>query len=222
MKVFSPIAIVGQSCLLPGALSVEEFHAKILGGQDLVSSVPVDGWRISRSALEAEGSPATDRGGYVRDFERIFKPDQFGLPTEEVLALEPLHHWILHGVAEALASAGVAPRVGPQGRRGGLILGNLSYPSEGLSRFAEAIWLGRPAGDPRARFMSGFPVQHSARVLGLEGDSFALDAACSSSLYAIKLACDRLQSGAMDLMVAGGVNRADNLFLHKGFKARAR
>ena len=37
------------------------------------------------------------------------------------------------------------------------------------------------------------------------------------SLYAIQLACDELQSGRADLMLAGAVSRGDDLFLHVGF-----
>src|SRR5262249_10957393 len=44
-------------------------------------------------------------------------------------------------------------------------------------------------------------------------------AACASSLYAIKLACDRLHDGSADVALAGGVNHADDLFLHLGFTA---
>ena len=47
----------------------------------------------------------------------------------------------------------------------------------------------------------------------------ALDAACASSLYAIKLACDRLHDGNADLMLAGAVNAADDLCIHLGFSA---
>src|SRR5581483_7968394 len=56
-----------------------------------------------------------------------------------------------------------------------------------------------------------------AKALQLDRGAFALDAACASSLYAIKLACDQLHDGRADLMLAGGVNRADDLFLHIGF-----
>jgi len=58
-----------------------------------------------------------------------------------------------------------------------------------------------------------------AGSMGLTGPAFALDAACASSLYAIKLACDALQDGDADVMLAGGVNGADDLFLHLGFTA---
>ena len=67
--------------------------------------------------------------------------------------------------------------------------------------------------------MSGLPAHLAAQALGLGGIAFALDAACASSIYAIKLACDSLHDGHADLMLAGAVNRADDLFIHQGFTA---
>ncbi|MDF1663196.1 MAG: beta-ketoacyl synthase N-terminal-like domain-containing protein, partial [Planctomycetota bacterium] len=59
----------------------------------------------------------------------------------------------------------------------------------------------------------------AASALGLTGTAYSLDAACASSLYAIKLACDQLQDRRSDLMIAGAVNRADDLFIKIGFCA---
>src|ERR1051325_8596682 len=104
--------------------------------------------------------------------------------------------------------------------RGIVALGNLSYPVPALSDFALDVWERGGSGvDPRNRFMSGLPAQLAAAALGFGCGGFALDAACASSLYAIKLACDRLHDGAADLALAGGVNHADDLFLHLGFTA---
>ncbi|MHC4925510.1 MAG: beta-ketoacyl synthase N-terminal-like domain-containing protein, partial [Planctomycetota bacterium] len=58
-----------------------------------------------------------------------------------------------------------------------------------------------------------------ANAFGLDGSSFALDAACSSSLYAMEIACRMLQRREADLMLAGGIARADPLFIHLGFTA---
>src|SRR5258708_25622585 len=55
------------------------------------------------------------------------------------------------------------------------------------------------------------------RALGLGGGSFALDAACASSLYALKLAADELRAGRADAMLAGGVSRPDCLYTQMGF-----
>ncbi len=73
--------------------------------------------------------------------------------------------------------------------------------------------------DPRNRFSSGLPAHLASQALNLGGEAFSLDSACASSLYAIKLACDRLQDRRYDVMVAGAVNRTDDLFIHIGFCA---
>ena len=56
-----------------------------------------------------------------------------------------------------------------------------------------------------------------AKTIGAKGESFTLDAACASSLYAVKLACDRLVEGKADLMLAGGVSRPDCMYTSIGF-----
>src|SRR5690606_22220290 len=53
--------------------------------------------------------------------------------------------------------------------------------------------------------------------LGLGGGTVTLDAACASSLYAVKLAVDELLSGRVDAMLAGGVSRPDCLYTQMGF-----
>ena len=246
---FQPVAIVGQACLLPGVCTPGQLWDAVLGKQDLLGDVPRSYWRLSdanpaaRPAAQGDSPEgiATRRGGHVEGFEELFDPEGFAVPAAEIIPLDPLCHWILHAARECLRSSATRldpvadslNRAGPpeaacrpaqgsvpvQRKRGGLILGNLSYPSAGLAGFAERVWLGLPPSDPRNRFCSGFPVQFAARALGLEGPAFAIDAACSSSLYAIKLACDRLHDGSADFMLAGGANRADNLFLHIGFHA---
>jgi len=241
MSGFEPIAVVGQACVLPGALSPERLWQAVSAGRDLLSTVPPGYWRVdpalvlTHNAQQVDDHTWTDRGGYVRGFEELFDPDGFALPVDQIQQLDPLVHWLLHCGREALSGI-AASRMAGLRRRAGVIVGNLSYPSSSLSRLAESIWfdhvLERSFLDGRARelaqiqrptainrFMSGLPVQLLARALELEGGGFALDAACASSLYAVKLACDRLHDRRADLMLAGGVNRADDLFIHIGFCA---
>ncbi|MCB9117196.1 MAG: beta-ketoacyl synthase [Caldilineaceae bacterium] len=233
---FEPIAIVGQSCVLPGALDPADLWDLVMQGRSMVAPAPDDAWRIDKArVLSAPGAYTQDRawsdhGGYVRDFAERFDPTGFLLPADEILALDPLFQWTLYGVREALRSAGLPAPFATANARAGLVLGNLSYPTAGLVQFAEATWFAaqeagvpRPPGmtapDSRNRFSSGLPAHLAAQALNLGGDAFALDAACASSLYAIKLACDRLHDGRADVMVAGAVNRTDDLFIHIGFCA---
>ena len=232
---FEPIAVVGRACVLPGADSPEALWQQVVAGNDLVSTVPADRWGISADNVLCEGPEDStdrtwsDRGGYVRGFDERFDPSGFGLPAEEILALDPVFQWTFHTAREALRDAG---REGA-GERVGAVFGNLSFPSASMAAFTQATTIegldgygvqalaaaGIATPDPRNRFTSGLPALLLEQALGLAGGAMALDAACASSLYAIKLACDRLQSGEVDLMLAGAVNSADDLCIHLGFAA---
>lgn len=242
---FEPIAIVGRACLLPGANGPEGLWDAVVGGRDLISRAPAGYWRVDpKLVLSAPGHGVddrtwSDRGGYVRDFDAHFDATGFALDPERIAALDPLFQWTLHVCREALRDARQEPLLGggapALAARTALILGNLSYPTQSLSRYAEAVWLAeqhdpfyreraatlagivRPSADNR--FMSGLPALLTAKALGLGGGAFCLDAACASSLYAIALACRRLQRRDVDLALAGGINRADDLFIHVGFSA---
>ena len=65
--------------------------------------------------------------------------------------------------------------------------------------------------------VTGFPASILARALGLGGGSFTLDAACASSLYAVKIASDALHTRRADFMLAGGVSRPECLYTQVGF-----
>ena len=233
MPSFEPIAIVGRSCVLPGALTPEALFEAARDGVVLVRAAPEGAWRLDSDRLIREGSPGTgteyvvsNRGGYVTGFDEVFDATRFATRIEAPERLDVLTQWLLHCAGVALAEAGV---IEPP-PRSGLIIGNLSYPTVEHTRFVEDYWLGAGRGAPlrgragvssdaRNRFSSGYPAHIVADAFGLTGDAFALDAACASSLYALEIACRRLQDGEADLMLAGGVARADPLFIHLGFTA---
>ncbi|MEM7024020.1 MAG: beta-ketoacyl synthase N-terminal-like domain-containing protein, partial [Pseudomonadota bacterium] len=230
--MFEPIAVVGRSCVLPGALSPDALWHAVVAGHDLITAAPPGHWGLDASrVLAPDGSePAehtcTDRGGYVSGFEQVFDPEGYLVASDHIRTLDPLFQWLLHCARESLKEAGI-DRL--HDRRTDVLVGNLSYPTPSFARFAEAVWLqgqdhryGQSPPDnvaPENRFTSGYPAHLVARALGARGVAFALDAACASSLYAIKLGCDRLQDRDAELVLAGAVNHADDLFLHMGFTA---
>jgi 3-oxoacyl-(acyl-carrier-protein) synthase/3-hydroxymyristoyl/3-hydroxydecanoyl-(acyl carrier protein) dehydratase/1-acyl-sn-glycerol-3-phosphate acyltransferase len=240
--LFEPIAIVGRSCILPDALDPEALARNVLAQRLSLAPAPAERWGVPRDwVLTDPAHAAADRAwsdvsGTVRGFETVFDPRGFGLDEEIVRALDPLFQWVLHGTRAALHDASLDGR----SARAGLVLGNLSLPSTGMARYVEQAWvaqqpaavrtqylapphltadLSKGAPAARNRFMSGLPAHLAAQALGLGAGAYALDAACASSLYAIKLACDRLHDRSADVMVAGAVNRADDLFLRIGFCA---
>ena len=229
--MFEPIAIVGQACVLPGALTPEQLWQSILDQQDLLNSVPKEYWRVDpRSLLNSvyKKEPCwSDKGGYINDFASVFDATGLAIPESRIAGLDPLFQWLLHSARVASNQLKVFPR-----KRSGFIVGNLCYPSPSFARFAETVWLGEEnqkliktsmldgmSVTAENRFMSGLPAHLVAQALALGGESFSLDAACASSLYAIKLACDRLHDHDADAMLVGAANRADDLFLHMGFTA---
>ena len=214
MSGFEPVAIVGRSCVLPGAATPEALFEATMAGRCLLSATPRDHWRgVDPATLLASDKPglrvSSATGGYIKDALDL---GDIASRITGLARLDPLVGWLAHCVRQAQGAPLAAPRTG-------LIVGNLSYPSTLGTAFVESMWNGRDDVDPRNRFSSGLPVHLVAEAMGITGPAFALDAACASSLYAIKLACDALQDGEADMMLAGGVNGSDDLFLHLGFTA---
>ncbi|OBI86322.1 beta-ketoacyl synthase N-terminal-like domain-containing protein [Mycobacterium sp. 1245805.9] len=223
--MFSPVAIVGQGCVLPGGLNPDELWWTVREGRDALGTPRPGHWGVSAASIVRDDTDApfldhawSERGGYVRGFDEIFDAGRFLLDATEFRGLDPLYLWAVEAARQALDSAGWRPGEVPG--RAGVVLGNLSYPTKSMIELAEKVWRGgEHAIDWRNRFMSGLPAHLMASALGLTAGATALDAACASSLYAIKLACDRLHDGTADVMVAGGVNGASDLLLHVGFTA---
>ena len=223
---FEPIAVVGQGCALPGALDPAALWDSFLHGRVSLTQARPEDWRLPQdwAALGADSIPMV--GGLVGGFDEVFDASGLALPADQLREWDPALRWLVHAGRAALRSAGLEGGL----PRAGLVLGNLNYPSRRLSAFAERIWQSGlptqarliPEGappDPGHRFCSGLPAALAARALGLGGDVLVLDAACASSLYAIKLACDRLHDRTSDLMLAGGLSGADSLLIHWGFAA---
>ncbi|MFB6978536.1 beta-ketoacyl synthase N-terminal-like domain-containing protein [Streptomyces scopuliridis] len=222
------IAVVGRGCVLPGALDPDTFWHGVRAGRVSLTGQPPADVRFPVADLGA--------GGYVKGFDEAFRealtatalrdlvdPDAVSgeLDGAGLHDLDPLVRWTAYAAGAAVLESGQARSL----PRAGLVIGNLSYPSRGLVSYAHRVWL---PGDHRDgtsrpvaadRFMSGLPAHVVARVLGLGLGGYAVDAACASALYAVKLACDRLVDGRADLMIAGGVNGADPAFVHDAFGA---
>ncbi|MCI5146391.1 MAG: polyketide synthase, partial [Candidatus Electrothrix sp. AR3] len=186
-------------------------------------------WRIDPSKI-IKGRPGkilkdtawTGVGGYLKNIEP-FSQASFGTLDP---SLDTIFHLLAHTVQQALKEGGWIAAVDTL--RTGLIMGNLGYPVNGFTDFAVATlldtdWFQAEKAalklHPANRFSSALPLHYTAELFGLNGPCFALDAACASALYAIKLACDQLHSQQADMMLAGGINASDFLCLQTGFAA---
>ncbi|ACL02758.1 Beta-hydroxyacyl-(acyl-carrier-protein) dehydratase FabA/FabZ [Desulfatibacillum aliphaticivorans] len=234
------IAITGMSCLFPGASTPGEYwdnlialkDCRTLASEERMGADPMDYFSPEKAKSDRFYCA---RGGYITDFS----PDLHALdiPGVDLKTLDSLHQWSLYVAMEALKDAGCFPGIVPG--RTGLILGNLSFPTQASNalfipmmeqavesalkkagaggNFSFPPWPGKkdPAWENGA--ISGWPAYLTAKALGLNGPRLALDAACSSSLYSVRLACDYLNSGRADMMLAGAVSAADPFFVNMGF-----
>jgi len=232
MKQHSPsVAIVGIGGIFPDAPDLTKFWDNICNAKSAAREVPDGRWQIpAEAAFDAEaGKPDhvySKRGCFIDAIPPLSALSGLSIDPKSAAELDPLFHLLLHAGKRAFDSAVTTPL---ERSRIGVIIGNLALPSEKsaelsrsfLGRSFEEKLLGRAhdcaATDPLNRYVAGLPAGLLAAALGLGGGSCTLDAACASSLYAIKLAADELLSGRADAMLTGGVSRPDPLYTQMGF-----
>jgi PfaB family protein len=237
----SKFAIVGLSCLLPGAHSPAEFWHNLREGVDSRREGGPETFGPSPDPQDADPEHRITcvRGGFVTGFS--FDPDGYLVDADRLAPLDRVFHWTLHTAREALRDAGCERRPEVLARTA-LVLGNYSFPTPASARISlplvhEAVLGGlREAAPPELEggpapaalleldessawnaHVSASPALVAAAALGLGGPRYALDAACSSTLYALKLACDHLAAGQADLVLAGGVCAPDPTLIHLSF-----
>lgn len=216
------IAIVSAGIRFPGAAHLEEFWSIVAAGRDLSREVSAERWPQPAAAFQGDVS---DRLVHDRLYEAENSRESaegLGLSQAELDALDPLFHLALGAGREALARA---RRAGIETQRIGLILGNIALPTAAAVE-RTSLWLGASEGslprwaqDPRNNFPAAEPALVLARALGIGGQVYTLDAACASSLYALKFACDALERREQDLVLAGGLSRPFSLYTQIGFTA---
>lgn len=232
MAGHAPIAVVGASGLFPGAHDLGGFWNLMVSGTSAATAAPRERWSVSPERFVL-GRPCPDRA-YSRVSclleEPPFDPRALGPGLPDGEALDPTQRIVLRA-GQDLFAASVPPQ--PERERTAVILAAIVLPTDSATqwswallapRIEEAIGRSLPRGrespappDPCAARVASFPAALLARAFGLGGGSFTLDAACASSLYAVKLACDALRAGRADAVVTGGVSRPDALFTQIGF-----
>lgn len=185
-----------------------------------------------------------DKGGYIQHFE--FDAKGYQLPESAFDGLDESFLWALDCSRKALQDAGIAASDTVLARTG-IVMGTLSFPTARSNELFLPLYhqtvekalqnklkqsafqladFGNSVNDLNANSqtlnIANGAVAHTASklvsdALGLGGTQLSLDAACASSVYALKLACDYLTTGKADVMLAGAVSGADPFFINMGF-----
>ncbi len=216
--------------MFPGAFDVASFWRNILDRVDMSRKVPPGRWIAPPEAMY-DPVPMPDKTYSLKAcFVEDFVADFHGLHIDESFArrLDPLYHLVLHAGRDAFFDCGTANL---DKNRTGVVLAAIALPTDSSSKLTRKI-LGRTFEnrlfnetehasvsyeESLAARVTSFPASLLAHSLGLGGGAYTLDAACASSLYSVKLACDELQAFRADAMLAGGVSRPEQLYTQVGF-----
>lgn len=226
-----PIAIVGAGGIFPGAPTLDRFWEQLIQKHCAAKDVPAGRWPVEAAEMYDARRGVVDKlyslkACFVEGF--TFDPAGLALDRDWAQSLDPVFHLALHAARAALNDAKLTPT---ERERTGVIIGQLALPTDAASAFGRALLLpgferaalGRTSGaaaisvNPANRFVTGLPGGVLAKAFALGAGCWTLDAACASSLYALKFAMEELRARRSDAMLAGGIARPESLYTQMGF-----
>ncbi|WP_280494084.1 type I polyketide synthase [Nocardia asiatica] len=241
----NPIAIVGMSGLLPNARNHREYWQNIVDGVDCTTEVPGSRWSLDDYFDADPAAPDktySRRGAFLPDIE--FDPLEFGLPPNQLEVTSTMQTLSLGVARDLLRDAGAADSDWYDASRTGVVLGTtgpvpLMHPLAArlstpvLKEAARSVGLSDADADAIAdRFVAAFAPWEAnsfpgllanitagrvANRLGLGGINCTVDAACAASLAALRTAIAELQDGRADMMITGGVDTENTIFIYMCF-----
>jgi malonyl CoA-acyl carrier protein transacylase len=237
-----PIAVVGVSALFPGSIDKGGFWRDILAGRDLVTDVPSSHWLIDDyydPDPRARDKTYCRRGAFLPEID--FDPLEWGVPPSILPSTDTTQLLALIVAQQVLQDAcGGSFKDMPRDKVS-VILGVTSAQEllgSMVSRLQRPVWVKslREMGLPEDKVVdacdriashyvewqeSTFPgilgnvvAGRIANRLDLGGTNCVTDAACASSLSATAMAIAELQMGHSDLVITGGADTMNDIFMY--------
>jgi acyl carrier protein len=239
------LAVVGMACLFPASPDKKAFFRLLFRNLDAIGEVPPSHWPKDAYFAPSPGAPDMTyctRGGYLAPYP--FDPAAFGIPPNLLEVTDTSQLLGLVTARCALDDAGYPQGREFDRSRVSVILGatgtqelvvplasRLSHPiwkealeGEGLTEEQKTAILERMAEGHTAWQENAFPgllgnviAGRIANRLDLGGSNCVVDAACGSSLAAVHMATLELQTGKADMVITGGVDTLNDIFMHMCF-----
>ncbi|TLD20006.1 hypothetical protein E2P81_ATG09076 [Venturia nashicola] len=202
-----PIAIIGMGCRLPGATNSPSQLWEVLEQQKSAQTdFPANRLNVSAWYHPDSHRPGSvnAKGGYFLsddDSFRNFDPQFFGISPLEAKTMDPQQRKLCETVYESLESAG-ARLEDVAGTNTACFIGNFTYDA------AYMQWKDTEYVQPYQTTGVGATVLSNriSYVFDFKGPSFTIDTACSSTMYALHLACGALRNGECSGAIVGGTN----------------
>ncbi len=243
--VAQPIAIVGLSALFPGSVHKQAFWRNIVGGRDFIRDVPPDHFLVEDYFDPDPTKPGkiyVKRGAFLPAVP--FSPLEFGIPPKNLPSTDSVQLLALLGAKQLLAEtksfqAGTAPRertsVFLGVAAGTELIGEMSakiqrphwvealrregVPEDQVDRICQRIFDSYPDWTESTfpGLLANVTAGRIANRFDLGGANCVIDAACASSLAAITMGVDELRLGKTDLVITGGADALNDIFMFTCF-----
>jgi acyl transferase domain-containing protein/NAD(P)-dependent dehydrogenase (short-subunit alcohol dehydrogenase family) len=240
----TPLAIVGLSAIFPKADDLRAYWANLKNGVDAIAPLPATHWHgedFFNADPKAPDMTYARRGGFISPVD--FNPMEFGIAPKDIEATDTTQLLGMVAAKQALADAGYDKRPFNRQRTSVLlgVTGALELVIPLGARLGHPIWRralkeagvdAEVAEDVVQRIADGYvPWQENsfpgllgnvaagriASRLDLGGTNCVVDAACASSFAALHLAALELESGRSDLVISGGVDTFNDIFMFMCF-----
>jgi polyketide-type polyunsaturated fatty acid synthase PfaA len=236
----TPIAIIGIGSIFPQARTTQDYWDNILRKIDCITDVPASRWSIEDYYDPDSSAPDKTyckRGGFIPDID--FDPMEFGLPPNILEVTDVSQLLSLVVAKEAFEDAGCGENMEFDREHTGCILGYVGTSSKLftplMTRLQYPVWdkVLRSAGIPESDAEkivekmklayvgweeNSFPGAIGNVVAGricnrfdLGGTNCVVDAACASSLAALRMAVGELIEGRANMMLTGGVDTDNSI-----------
>jgi len=241
----APLAIIGIGCLFPQAEDQQSYWSNIADGIDSITDIPDTHWKVADYYDQDQKSPDRtygQRGGFISPVD--FNPMEFNIPPNVLEAIDTSQLLGLVAAGQALKDAGYGPEREYDRSKASVILGvtgTLELVIPLGARLGHPIWRKalKDAGvdenvseDVVQRISEAYvPWQENSfpGLLGnvvagriskqydLGGTNCVVDAACASSFSALHLASMELATGKSDIVVTGGIDTFNDIFMYMCF-----
>ncbi|XP_075218277.1 fatty acid synthase 3 [Lycorma delicatula] len=186
------VVITGTAGFFPDSENVADFAEKLFNKVDLITDDDRR-WKLEHPEIPQR----TGKLLQVSKFDAAF----FGVHYKQAHTMDPMCRMLLEKSYEAVIDAGYNPRK-LRGTKTGVFIGACFSESE-KTWFYEKLQV------------NGFGITGCSRAmlanrisywLGINGPSYTVDSACSSSLYALEHAYKSIRDGHCDSAIVGGCN----------------
>ncbi|MCA1993255.1 MAG: polyketide synthase, partial [Coleofasciculus sp. S288] len=200
----SEIAIIGIAGRFPGAKNVDEFWHNLQNGVESIAFFTDKELASSVKDANVLRDPNFVKAKAILEDAELFDAEFFGFNPREAEITDPQHRLLLECAWEALEGAGYDSETYKRsiGVYAGTSLNSYFFNLYSNPNFINSVdSLQLIIGSDK-----DFLTTRISYKLNLEGPSYTVQTACSTSLVAVHLACQGLLNSDCDMALAGGVS----------------